>query len=469
MKPYKIIIICLCFTLLVTQQACKKYLDQKPDMAMVVPSTLADCQVLLDNFIIMNSNYPDHGEAAADNYYLTDATWNGLPSTRQEDKDCYVWVEQGMHTLQWSNAYKTVYTSNLVLQVLEKFPPTSPNYDVLKGTALFFRAFSFYQVAQLFCKPYNVSTVHTDLGIPTRLSPDLEIKSDRGTVQQTYDQIIKDLKDAVNLLPIATASPSRPSKTAAYAALARTYLAMEDYDNAGLMAGECLKLQNTLIDYNSTTSTPTPTTVRTANTGGSFFRFNVVANAEVIFMSISYPGVLTQSQAKIDKDLYDSYSIQDRRKSVFFQANTGANAGTFAFRGNYDGSTNAALFNGFATDEIYLIRAECFARNGNKDLALADLNTLMKKRISPPYTDITATDAEDALQKILQERRKELIFRTLRWTDLRRLNKDNRFAKRLTRPKNTMTYVPLEPDDLRYTMLIPLQVINTTNMRQNPR
>ena len=81
---------------------------------------------------------------------------------------------------------------------------------------------------------------------------------------------------------------------------------------------------------------------------------------------------------------------------------------------------------------------------------------------------VTVTDADELLRIILQERRKELLFRSLRWTDLRRLNKDSRFAVTLTRKLNNDTYT-LPPNDARYVLPIPQQEIEESGIQQNPR
>ncbi|MGJ1322842.1 RagB/SusD family nutrient uptake outer membrane protein [Sphingobacterium faecium] len=464
MKLYKIIIL-LCILLLLVQIGCKKdFLDQRPDLSKVMPKTLADCQALLDDYNRMNAGYSDHGEAASDSYYFTNTVYDGLRDANDspEDKRNYSWHPQGEHVAQWLRGYQVVYNANLVLSTLEKIAPDESNYKVIKGSALFFRAFAYYHLAQLFCKPYTAATANTDLGIPLRMTPDVSEVSTRATVQQVYDRVTTDLKEAVSLLPSEVQVKSRPSKAAAYGALARTYLSMEDYLNAGKMAGECLKLQSTLIDYNATSFSATATTVRAGATGISFIRFN----AEVIFQSVTISGTLTQARTLIHPDLYNSYSVNDRRKWVFFQS-SGSNV---IFRGNYDGTVNPSLFMGLATDELYLIRAECYARAGNTELAMQDLNTLLVKRMEPPYVNRTASSANNALIQILTERRKELIFRTLRWTDLRRLNKDPQFAITLRRDRNSIAETPLAPNDLRYTFLIPTkEVINLTGMPQNPR
>ncbi|WP_293924389.1 RagB/SusD family nutrient uptake outer membrane protein [Sphingobacterium sp. UBA6320] len=480
MKKYtSIYIINIGFILLLC--ACSKsFLDQKPDYSQGVPSTLDDCQAMLDDYDRMNGNYSDHGEAAADNYYMSDGLYNSLQDVNNspENKYNYIWHSLGEHVGEWLRSYQVVYSANLILNTLEKIPATNANYQSIKGGALFFRAFAFYHLAQMFCKPYFPTTAASDPGIPLRLTPDLYEPSIRGTVKQVYERIIKDLEDAILLLPEEVGIKSRPSKAAAYAMLARTYLTIQDYENARKMATESLKLQNTLIDYNLTSSTdlqgtPTATTVTSHPTAASFIRFN----AEVIFQAVTAYGTMEEYIVQIHPNLYNSYSSDDRRKTVFFKPDVdwmGRPTGIYRYRGNYDGSNSGRhspfLFVGLATDEMYLIRAECYARAGNITLAMADLNTLMAKRMVPPYVNRIATSVNDALVQILAERRKELIFRTIRWTDLRRLNQDPQFAVTLHRDMNEIPYTPLQPNDLRYTFLIPTkEVINVTGMEQNLR
>ena len=234
--------------------------------------------------------------------------------------------------------------------------------------------------------------------------------------------------------------------------LARVYLSMQDYDNALIYADACLQQYNTLIDYNppiSTTST------------SPFLPFN----DEVIFnITLNNYGIFFGTRAIIDSTLYKSYNTNDLRRTIFFRTVSG----NPVWKGSYFGGSTK--FSGLATDEVYLIRAECNARKGNTAPALADLNTLMQKRWKNTVTfpPVTAIDADDALRKILIERRKELIFRGLRWTDLRRLNKDTRFAVILTR---TVTGQPntLPNNDQRYVLPIPDDVIRISGIAQNPR
>lgn len=447
------------FVIILNLNSCKKYLDLKPDNSLYIPSSLRDCQALLDDYSVMNLSYPSDGESSADNYYLTDPTWSSLFGV--EFQDTYIWSPQSQHkTSEWSSPYKIIFNSNTVLKILEKIDPSSgSDYNEVKGSALFYRGYTFYSLASQFCNAYDITNSTHDLGIPLYLSTEADAVYPRGSVQQTYDRIISDLKDAVELLPETTNIKSRPTKAAALAALARIYLSMSDYTNAAIYSDACLKKYNTLLNYNSLT----------ANASLPFTRFN----SEVIFQALMqtyYNSNLSQTNAKILKSLYDSYSTNDIRKTAFFKPNTDIDTDTYAFKGSYDGSTN--LFSGLATDEVYLIRAECYARTGKIAEAMADLNTLLSNRYintpSSPYINAIANSADEAISIILTERRKELLFRGVRWTDLRRLNKESKYATTLKRIINGTEY-NLPPNDLRYTLLIPLDIINNSSTPQNPR
>jgi len=442
--------------------SCKKYLDLKPDQSLVIPSTVADCQALLDNNLVMNSSFPTT-EWAADNYYLTVKSWNGL--SQVNDHNGYIWAANAdLSEYQWQGGYEVVLYANQALKTLNGIPSDSASLaGPVRGQALFWRAFSFYLMAQLWAQPYDAANASTSLGIPLRMTPDITEKSTRATVQETYDRIIGDLQQAVQLLPdvlpTTYITKTRPSRAGAYAALARVYLTMEDYAHAGVYADSCLQVYSSLMDYNQIPLDPYG------------YPSIPIYKEEMILDAQSYgSAALSSSRAKVDSFLYASYDSNDLRKVLFFSPNTGTgNVGTYQFVGSYEQNVSNVQFCGLATDEVYLTRAECYARAGSTAAAMADLNTLLGARWKTgTYVMRTALGADDALVQVLTERRKELLFRSLRWTDLRRLNKDPRFATTLTRVLGGTTYT-LPPKDPRYTMLIPSEVIRRMPMAQNPR
>lgn len=447
--------ILLCFILapfLISLLSCKKFLDEKPDRKLVVPSTLKDLDGILDNYGILNARHPVAAEVCADNYYLTSSDWAAVSETH---RNFYLWQKwDAIVGGDWTSPYSNIFQVNVILEYLPLVtysPDEEQKKKEVKGSALFVRAFNFYSLSQLFIPPYESLTANQDLGLPLRLNTDFNETSVRSSVQQTYDRIIADLQEAIPLLPDKPQLKYRPSKPAAYGLLARTFLVMRDYNKAGIYADSCLKLYDSLMDYNS------------LNAAASipFAQFN----KEVIYDNRSAaPSTLSQTRAKVDSFLYNSYAANDIRKTIFFKSNGN---GTYAFKGNYTGLSSANLFTGIAVDEMYLIRAESYARNGNTTLALQDLNALLSKRWkSGTFTNITAANADIALGIILTERRKELLYRALRWSDLRRLNKEPQFAITLTRYINGQQY-QLLPNSLRYTLLIDRNAIIQSGMQQN--
>jgi len=85
-----------------------------------------------------------------------------------------------------------------------------------------------------------------------------------------------------------------------------------------------------------------------------------------------------------------------------------------------------------------------------------------KNRFQP----FTAASTGEALALVLKERRKELLFRGLRWMDIKRLNKEGAGIN-ITRVVNGMRYT-LEPGDPRFALPLPADVIDASGMPQNP-
>ena len=435
--------------------SCQKFLEVKPDRKEQIPATLSDAAALLNNTQTMNTGTPGVGEVASDNIYVHAENWNALsdPTSR----NAYIWGDDVFNESErndWALPYQTILYANTALETLEGLSQgekANPQWAQLKGAALFFRAFSFYGLAQVFCRPYDPATADSDLGLPLRLTASVTEPLSRASVRQTYAQINKDLETAATLLEIAPPYKTQPSRPAAYALLARTALVMGDYRGAGNYADSTLRLYNSLLDYNTLNeAVPNPLP-----------RFN----AEVIFHAQLFGrSILSASNANIDTVLYRSYEGDDLRRTLFFSPN---NNGGVSFRGSYIGSSNH--FGGLATDEVYLIRAESRARTGDAAGAMADLNSLLQHRYRKgSFMPRTAATATEALEEVLIERRKQLLYRGLRWMDLRRLNQESQRAITLYRYLDNQVY-SLPPRDLRYVFLIPNKVVYLSSIIQNPR
>lgn len=152
----------------------------------------------------------------------------------------------------------------------------------------------------------------------------------------------------------------RPSKAAAFALLARTFLSMCLYDSCLAYAQRWLSIKNSLINYNelkASSTWPVP-------------QFN----AEVIFQS-QMDVYANLQKGRIDTTLKSLYDSNDLRNALFFKKEAD---GYYNFKGNYTGARYS--FTGIATDEVWLMQAEAKARLGNTEDAVTDLNTLLEKR-----------------------------------------------------------------------------------------
>lgn len=437
--------------LIIFLPSCKKYLDAKTDKSLVIPSTLDDAQALLDDYQGMNQFFPSVGNISDDDYYLLDSYFN---SQNETYRNYYTWSKDALDETDWNYMYGIVLNADIAIETIDKQPASIANSEKaknIKGQALFFRALGFYNVVQYYAAPYDSITASSMPGIPLRLSSDATKTSTRATLEKSWEQITNDLTTAISLLDVNNSILSRPDKTSAFAALAAIYLDMGKFKQAKNYSDSSLQLDHTLMDFNTLDT----------NKIYPFERFN----DEVLFSSVTqYPTMLSLNNYKVDSLLYQSYDTNDLRRKLYFKANGPATVG---FMGSYDGT--ALPFNGIATDEVYLIKAECRAREGLTDSALATLNKLMITRWKTgTFVPFVASDPDEALRIILKERRKELILRSRRWFDLRRLNKESKFAKKLTRIENGTTYT-LPPGDARYVFPIPAQVIELTGMEQNSR
>ncbi|MEO8794262.1 MAG: RagB/SusD family nutrient uptake outer membrane protein [Daejeonella sp.] len=453
-KRIKCSVSILCLGSMVMLNACEKYLDAKPDKKLVIPTTINDVQALLDNYPRMNGADAGTGEISADDYFLTDETWEGMYTDQY--RRMYTWEKDNLFEdgyNDWSELYSTIFYSNTAVEALNELVPVPQNqasWNNVKGQALFYRAKSYFEGSLIWSKAYNESTAATDLGLPLRLSSDFNKEVGRSSVKQTYDQVLKDLEQAILLLPVAVPHVMRPSKAAANALMARVCLSMGKYEQAFFFANSSLQEKSTLIDYNDLQT----------DDENPFLPYN----QEVLHESfISAPDPIYNSNARIVPELLEMYDDNDLRKQLFFAPNED---GSFFFKGSYEGSPN--LFSGLATDEVYLMRAECYARDGKIVEALADLNTLLEKRWKiGTFIPFSAASPQEALDIILNERRKELLMRGLRWMDLKRLNNEGANIT-ISRHLNSQIYT-LPPGDPRYVLPIPADIIALTGMAQNPR
>ncbi|RZJ20196.1 MAG: RagB/SusD family nutrient uptake outer membrane protein [Acinetobacter sp.] len=429
---------------------CEKFLDEKPSSRLDTPTTLADLQALLDHYNVLNFVDGVTPEASSTEYYLTDADY---ATQSEQNQRMYTWQKSNIYAStgnEWFYNYRALYRANSVLAILADIEKSNSNevqWHNVNGIAHFYRAKSLLKTLFAYAPSYNSTTAAQDVGIPLRSGTDFNEPSVRLSVQKGYDEVIAELTIAVQELPNSQVHVMRPSKPAAYGLLARAYLSMNKYEEAFAAADASLKLKADLLDFNTLSASaayPVP-------------QFNI----EILHDSFYPSGLLNNARAKVNPDVLALFEANDLRTQVFFKNN---NNGTFGFKGSHEGTVNP--FSGVATDEVYLMRAECLARMGRLQEALADLNTLLKKRYKAnTFLALQSTNQQQVIDWALRERRKELLFRGLRWMDIKRLNVMGAGIS-LKRVVSGKEYL-LVPNDKGFALPIPDDVIKLSGMPQN--
>jgi hypothetical protein len=289
-----------------------------------------------------------------------------------------------------------------------------------------------------YAKPYNASTASSDPGFPIIDKPDITIaKYDRGTVQQTYDFIIKDFTEALPDLPTRPAIATRMSKPAVEGLLGKVYLFMGKNTDAAAhfataMSEVAANGTPVLYDYN-----------QTFGPGGSFLPIDPTYGpggpgndrndiTEAVLSKIYYNGVWQGNLFGTDGIVLSPntaalFAPTDHRLNLY--TNTNAD-GTPNAGGRLRKYSQFARF-GMELPELYLLEAETKARMNDLPGAKADVEILRSHRMPPADATVppaTANDQTSLIKFIVDERIREFARDGYRWFDMRRLSVDPLFA-----------------------------------------
>lgn len=437
--------------LLAGQYGCSSFLDVKPDEKLAVPSSLDDYAAILsavDNLLAV-----PEGEVMSGDHFMTDDDFDAMFC--QTNIDLYKWmdspqIQQCDGSGGWTLAYKNIYHSNVVVNGVEEFEAQngiSKRSSDIKGQGYFNRAVNYFELVQIWGDAFDAKEAKHKLGLPLKYSPDFNERTVRSTLEQTFSQIIADLTQAESLLPETQNSVYFPSKVAAWAYLSRVYLYMHKFEQAALYAEKCIGSDFKLLDFHTVSPEP-------------YFPFKLNSNRELIYARFLGGAYYSSSiyASQVEASLYKLFDDKDLRKSLFFLEDGGA----IFFRGDYGGGSGGN-FSGPTIGEMYLILAESYSRLGRTNEAMEILAEFLSFRTD----EIRQIADKTILNEILSERRKELVYRGVRFGDVKRLNA-NGAAITLKRSIREQVYYLL-PNDPRSTLLIPEDVIRISGIPQNPR
>lgn len=507
-----------------TLTSCDDWLDKLPDnrMELQTPSDVSSLLVsaypsshpayLLEMYSDNTDDCVNPSWSEASRFQAQAYNWEDITETGEDESPQEL----------WNRHYLAIASANAAIDLIEgKGSPAE--YTEQLGEALLCRAYAMFQLSTVFCKAYNPATASTDLGLPYPTHPEKVVGTvyTRGTLEDLYGQIDKDLQRG---LPLVSSNYSKPkfhfNTEAAKAFAARFYLYKGDFAKAITYATEVLGADPTAKarDWDAYSALNMNQQIRpeawvSADEKCNFLLQTVYSE----WGAISGPYRFGDKYAHSYRITYDEDIAS---KGPFGAANS-----TFKQR-VWSNTALAKLFHrkvpyefeytdlqagiGFAhaeyavftTEQLLLERAEAYALSGELQKAVDDYNTIMKiyqnypktftlKQIvdfyngvdyytpkkatvkkhfvKPVYTiDAEGSDQEALLQAILHLRRIMEVGEGYRMQDVKRYGIV--IYRRQTNTSYTISAVTdsLTVDDPRRAIQLPQDVI-TSGLEPNDR
>lgn len=313
----------------------------------------------------------------------------------------------------WSSVYKQLYNTNALLEgITDNIELSEETKNRIEGEAKFIRAFIYYYLVHLYDEVPLVLTTdyHTNQSLA------------RTSVSEIYTQIQKDLEEALVYLPEeyvhSEGEHIRPTKYAAHTLLARLALWKEDYTQAANYASEVIDSgKYSLVELDD---------VFKANSSESIWQLvpvnpNTGGNEGATYILENNPSAPNNASSQsLTPDFLSIWETEDLRYQNWIGVYTeGEDNYYYPFKYKIKNGGDAEEYSMvLRLAELYLIRAEAYAKSGNTQAALEDLNTIRNRAGLPNWT---MADVPDIEQAVLNERRRELFSEWgHRWLDLRR-------------------------------------------------
>ena len=339
-------------------------------------------------------------------------------------------------TVSWQSPYVVIGRANRIIAAAEggalsDAAEAKATIDQYAAEAKVLRALAHFDLVRIYGKPYTEDQ-GASLGVPL-VTEVLEsnAKPARSTVAEVYTQVVKDLTEAISSNALATETePGYVSVWGAKAILSRVYLNMGDYANALSVAEDIIKNSGAALwtrdQYFKAWDASTP------NESEFLFRLNVAGSTDN--NDLNGIGNLQQrdgyQEMVATKKFVDMLTSdpEDVRNDMFLPATAAKEVATYGtnkvylnkLRGQGGNLRNVTIVPIIRLSEVYLTAAECAFRNNDKTKAVEYLNDLVKNRTTTEAS--LATVDNITLERILIERRKELIGEGQRYFDALRNN-----------------------------------------------
>lgn len=437
--------------LITTVSSCKKYLDKAPLDSI---NTANFYKTESDAITAINGAYqPLQWPKLYNMRIWTTDIWagnslvgagGGTDGIETQDISNFVTSTDNAAALDiWRGPAPGILRCNLVLKNVPGMNINQNLKNRILGEAYFLRAHYYFILVRLFGDVPLITEPQT---------PEDNLRPSRTPKAQVYDLIVKDLLQAISLLPDRSTYTGtdigRASKGAATGMLAKVYLTLGKYTETVTLCRQVTSYGYTLNSNYADNFTPA-----TKNSGESLFEVQYSGKTSFSFWDnenqASWVSTFTGPRNsdfvgggygwnQPTAEFVNQYEANDNRKDktilyvgcpsfdgkqyLASYSVTGYNLRKFlvpkSVSSDYD--TNPSNWPVLRYSDVLLMEAEASCELNNLADALVPLNKVRQRAGLPAINSLSQTDLRD---KIRKERRIELAFEGQRWFDLIRYDK----------------------------------------------
>ncbi len=334
------------------------------------------------------------------------------------------------HINGWNN-YNPINDLTLVLENLPAVRENGSGFSEteingLEGQARALRAFYYFFTVNVYA--YTPTAVIESLdrgGIPILEKgvvslPDIDFTTGRASIQEVYALIKSDLETAIGLLENGTSNNNTfIDRAAAQALLSRVNLYNGDWQDVVDFATDAIESGQASLSSYDTYGTDWEQAFHPESFFTIFF-----AEAQNVGVNVSIAATYSPESGGFgdyvpNQTFLSLLSENDARRQLLLDTD-GDGLDEYRKMTSDAGRTFLDHVPVIRMSELYLNRAEAYARMGMTAEAIADLDLLRERSLGADFVATTAS-GDQLIEAILLERRLELAFEGHRWFDLKRV------------------------------------------------
>lgn len=362
-------------------------------------------------------------------------------------------------TRAWKDSYIGIQRANLVLNRIDGVSYIDQTKKTSRvGEVKFIRALIYFNMVRIF----------GDVPLVTKetINPNDFFGQGRTTKNLVYEQIIKDLQEAISSLPIAQTQAGRVTKGAAQTLLGKVYLTLNEFSKAKEQLEAVVKAGNytLLTDVNKIFALDSENNKEIIFATQFASGINVNTEGTSAFQQFSPSGTVSGAKGHNlpTKSFFALYQTNDTRKAAYIGQTTAGVLFTKKLKTALVVQDSGSDWVVLRYADVLLMLAEIENELNNPTQAILYLNQV---RSRAGLINSAATGKPDIQDAIELERRLEFIGEGHRWFDLLRTNKAITTMNAWFLSQNSK--ITIDNNDLLFP--IPQSQINTDPaIKQNP-